>query len=322
MRLPAKQFAAVARLTMLEAIRQPICLLLAGTAILFTALLPVLIMHQMGDSQKLVRDSALATHFLFGLLFAGYAACTAVQHEIKRGTVSAVLVKPIGRELFFLAKFAGVAGVLVLFSVGLTTATLLAARMSAELYLVDWWAGGALLGAIGLAIVIALFLNYFLRRPFVSTAFGLLIGLLLGALAASSFLDANGQPTAWGSAVTWKLVPASVLVTLALLVLAGVAVAVATRLETVPTLAICSVVFLVGLMTDYLFGRLAGDSQLAAVLYAVLPNWQHFWLTDALSGEGMIPWNYVGRAAGYAALYLTGVLSAGVLAFRRVELPT
>jgi ABC-type transport system involved in multi-copper enzyme maturation permease subunit len=319
--LAAKQFAAVAWLTMLEALRQPIGLLLAGTAILFTGLLPVLIMHQMGDPQKLVRDSALATHFVFGLLFAGYTACTAVQHELKRGTVSAVLVKPVGRELFFLAKYTGVAGVLVLFSVGLTTATLLAARMSAESYVVDWWAGRALLGAIGLAMAVALALNYFLQRPFVSTAFGWLVGFQVVALAASSFVDSQGAPVAWGSAVTWKLIPASVLVTLALLVLAGVAVAVATRFETVPTLAICSVVFLLGLMTDYLFGRVAGDSRLAAVLYAVLPNWQHFWLTDALSGDGTIPWRYVGRAAGYAALYLAGVLSLGMLAFRRTELP-
>ena len=208
----------------------------------------------------------------------------------------------------------------MLFSLGLTTATLLAARMSAELYVVDWWAGGALLGAIGLAIVVALFLNYFLRRPFVSTAFGLLLVLLVVALGVSSFVDSSGKAVAWGANVTWRLVPASLLVTFALLVLAGVAVTVATRLDTVPTLAICTVIFLLGLMTDYLFGRIAGENKVAAILYAVLPNWQHFWLTDALSNDGSIPWVYVVRAGGYAFFYLAGVLCLGILAFQRTEL--
>jgi hypothetical protein len=283
------------------------------------ALLPVLILHQLGDEQKLIRDSALAVHFLFGLLLAGYAACAAVQHEIRRGTVSAVLVKPVDRWVFFLAKYAGVALVLVWFSVGAGLATLLSARTGAQGYILDWWAGGAHFGAIGVALALALGLNYFARRPFVSTAFGLLIGLLVVVFIASSFLDAEGHAAAFGAAVTWKLIPAIVLVTLALLVLAGVAVALATRLDTVPTLAICSVVFLLGLMSDYLFGRVAAQNKLAAFLYAVLPNWQHFWMTDALSGDGTIPWVYVARVAGYALFYLAGVLCWGILAFRRME---
>ena len=40
---------------------------------------------------------------------------------------------------------------------------------------------------------------------------------------------------------------------------------------------------------------------------------------DALSGEGAIPWSYVARVAVYAGLYLTGILSLGLLAFRQLE---
>ncbi len=78
--------------------------------------------------------------------------------------------------------------------------------------------------------------------------------------------------------------------------------------------------FLAGLMSDYLFGRIAAENRIAAVLYAVLPNWQHFWMTDALTGEAGIPWLYVGRTALYAAFYLAGVLCWGIVAFRRMEL--
>ncbi|NQU09168.1 ABC transporter permease subunit [bacterium] len=319
-RWPAKQFVALAWLTALEAVRQPICLLLAITGIVLISLMPALVLHQMGDAQKLIRDSAMATHFLGGLLLAGYAACAAVQHEIRRGTAAVVLSKPVGRSLFLLAKFAGVAAVLVWFSAGAMVATLLSDRMTRLSYSIDWWAGGPLLAAIGLALVLAGAINYFTQRSFMSVAFGLLVPFMALALVSSSFVDEGGRSIAFGAMVTWKLVPGSLLITMALLVLAGLAVSLATRLDTVPTLCLCTVIFLLGLMSDYLFGRVADHNRLAALLYGLLPNWQHFWMTDALSGEGIIPWSYVGQVGVYGAFYLAGVLTLGILAFRRMEL--
>lgn len=320
MRLLIKQFVAIARLTALEAVRQPICFLLAGTTIAFIALLPVLIMHTFGEGDKLVRDSALALHFVGGLLLGGYAACSSLAHEIKRGTAASVLSKPVGKELFFLAKFCGVALVLGLYSVGCAIGTLLSARMAAEAYTIDWWAGAPFIAAPVLACGLAAAWNFFTHRPFVSRAFGLLIILVVVAFVVSGFFDAQGKMVAFGNAVPWRLAPAGVLVSLATLVLAALAVTLAARLETVPTLAICSVVFLVGLMSDYVLGRHVAENKLAAVLYWLIPNWQHFWVPDALSGDGVIPWAYVVRVGGYAVLYLVGMLCLGVVAFRELEI--
>ena len=55
--------------------------------------------------------------------------------------------------------------------------------------------------------------------------------------------------------------------------------------------------FLLGLMTDYLFkGAADGGSWWAKVGYAVIPNWQQFWLADALEDKKSIPWTYVLKA--------------------------
>ena len=54
--------------------------------------------------------------------------------------------------------------------------------------------------------------------------------------------------------------------------------------------------------------------------YGLLPNWQDFWIVDALSGGGNIPWGYVAGTAGYAGLYTVAVLALGLLSFRRVEI--
>ncbi len=148
----------------------------------------------------------------------------------------------------------------------------------------------------------------------------------------------------------------------------------------IPTLAICSALFLLGLMSDYLFGRRAepvwmsnlqtemnnpqltaaqknllkelaekydrnkdgridlaeqslsaedkqrlaqaglGGRWWASVLYSVVPNWQLFWLADALEGKNQIPWSYVGRAFGYVVGYLGASLALGLLLFEDREL--
>ena len=70
----------------------------------------------------------------------------------------------------------------------------------------------------------------------------------------------------------WRLVPAAVLILFALWILAGLALACSTRLDMIPTLAICSAFFLLGIMSDYLFGRRAE------------PVWRHD-LTEEVSSS-------------------------------------
>ncbi len=180
----------------------------------------------------------------------------------------------------------------------------------------------------------------------------------------------------------WRLVPAALLILFALWILAGLALACSTRLDMIPTLAICSAFFLVGLMSDYLFGRQAEpvwqremsaevsssrwtDSQQAllkemvakydqdkngkleaseraaispedqarlrqagmggrwwaSVLYTVTPNWQLFWLADALAeAKSTFHWGYVGKAFAYMAAYVGAALTAAILLFQEREL--
>ena len=318
MRLWFKQFGAIAGLTALETIRQPICFILVVSCISLIAILPILTTHTLNESQRMVRDSALALHFVTGLVLGAYAACASINHEIRRGTVSAILSKPVGRDLFFLSKYAGIALVMVMFSAATVLATLLSDRTAATAYRPDWWSQLALLAAIVLALAVAGLVNYFLHRPYVSNAsVFLLIGLAV-AFVATSFVDKTGARVAFGSEVNWGLVPAGALITMAILVLTAVAVSLATRLDVVPTVTICSVVFLLGLMSDYLFGRFADTHVVASLLYTVTPNWQHFWGADALAREG-IPFAYLASAGAYGLFYLAGILCLGMVAFRNME---
>ena len=74
-------------------------------------------------------------------------------------------------------------------------------------------------------------------------------------------------------------------------------------------------------MTDYLF-KASADSGVwwAKVAYAVVPNWQQFWLADALEDKKSIPWSYVVKAAAYLVSYLAAALAAALISFEDREL--
>ncbi len=317
----------MAGLTALEAIRQPICLLLTAGCVVSIAAVPLTIMHLFGEDGKQVRDSAFAIHFVFGLFMAGHAAGTLLSGEIKKGTASAVLSKPVSRELFFLSKFAGIAAVILVFSVGATIATLLSERVAEKFYytqalngyVMDSQTGMMLFFSPFLACICAGIINYRFKRPFTSSAFWMIIIFLLIVLFVSGFFERNGQWRPYSLRLDSRIFAVSILVSLALVVLSAVAITISTRFDIMPTMILCSVIFMFGLMTDYILGRHVAESYVCGFFYTVLPNWQNFWVADALSGGGHVPWIYVLHAGLYAVVYTVGVLCLGMLSFRHTE---
>jgi hypothetical protein len=236
--------------------------------------------------------------------------------------------------------------------------------------------------SVVVAYLLGGFSNYFLRRQFVSDTVFCLVVMVTIAFVVISFYNKHGEAQAFATGVDWRLIPASVLVLFALWILASLALACSTRLDMIPTLAICSAFFLVGIMSDYIFGQRAypvwqrdiaeevsssrwtyaqktllkemvekydrnkdgkvqmgereslspadkarlrqagmGGAWWAVVLYTVTPNWQQFWVADALDTEKTtFPWGYVGLAWVYVLAYVGAVLSVAVVLFEDREL--
>jgi len=378
-----RQFVTIASNAFMELVRQPIFLLLMTTSVVFEIFLATPYYFAFGDEPKLVKNSTLAVMLLAGLLGAVLSASASLAREIRTGTALAVLSKPVGRTQFLLAKYAGLVLALALLTYVNLLGVLLASRMAFDAYgSTDLFAVGIFMLGIVLAYLLGGFSNYFLRRPFVSDAvFGLLLMVTL-AFIIISFYDKEGKPQAFATGVDWRLIPAGVLILFALWILAGLALACSTRLDVIPTLAICSAIFLLGLMSDYLFGQRSepvwrsdlkeelnnprwaerqktllremaekydrnrdgrlepaelaaingedqarltragmGGSWWASVLYRVTPNWQLFWLADALdSGKSTFHWGYVGKAFAYVLGYVGAALALAVMLFEEREL--
>lgn len=308
----------------MELIRQPVFLLLATSAAVFNIFLAAVPYIALGDDPKLVKDGALAITFISGLFGAVLSASSSMAREIRTGTALAVLSKPVSRPQFLIAKFIGLAGALTLLTYTNLISSLLASRMAFDAYGDADLAGtGVFYAAVVIAYLFAGVSNYFLRRPFASDAMlALVVTTTIAFIIITNFMVLKRTTEVEASHVDPRMIPVTVLILFALWILAGIALLCSTRLETIPTLAVCSGVFVLGLMSDYLFGRPAGNgSALAQVLYAVVPNWQLFWLADTLEpGKPGVAWSYVAQAFGYVVGYLGAALAVALYLFEDREL--
>jgi ABC-type transport system involved in multi-copper enzyme maturation permease subunit len=318
-----RQFLTIATNAFMELIRQPVFLLLMTASVLFEIFLAVPYYFAFGDEPKLVENSVLAVMLLSGLLGAVLSASASLAREIRTGTALTVLSKPVGRAQFFLAKYTGLAAALTLLSYVNLVGVLLASWMAFDAYgKTNLPALGIFAAGVVLAYALAGFSNFFLRRPFVSDA--VLALVVMATFAAFLIFQFITQKQTMGvmAHVDWRLVPAGILILFALWILAALALACSTRLDTIPTLAVCSAFFLIGLMSDYFFGRRAETGEWwASTLYTVIPNWQLFWFADALDmGKSTFHWGYVGKAFAYMVAYAGAALAVGTALFEEREL--
>jgi len=322
-----RQFITIATNAFMELVRQPVFLLLMTASALFEIFLATPYYFAFGDEPKLVKNSVLAVMLLAGLFGAVLSASASLAREIRAGTALAVLSKPVGRAQFLLSKYAGLVAALTLLTYVNLVAALVASRMAFDAYSgTDLAAVGIFAAGVAVAYALGGFSNFFLRRPFVSDAvFSLVVTLTVAALFIFQFTK-QMQSAGEIAHVDWRLVPAAILILFALCILAALALACSTRFDMIPTLAICSALFLVGLMSDYLYLKLGGTMDgggpwWASVLYTLIPNWQNFWLADALeTGKSTFHWGYVGEAFAYVVGYVGAALAVAVALFEEREL--
>jgi ABC-type transport system involved in multi-copper enzyme maturation permease subunit len=318
-----RQFLTITSNAFMELIRQPVFLLLMTASALFEIFLACINYFGFGDEPKLVKTSALAVMLLAGLFGAVLNASASVAREIRSGTALAVLSKPVGRARFLLAKYAGLALALTVLTFVNCIAALLATRMAFDAYGdIDYPGLEVFCGALILAYGIGALTNYFLRRPFVSDAVMAVVIMAVLAFCVLQFIPRDpGRMGMDYKGMDWRVIPASALILMALLILAALALACSTRVEVLPALAICSALFLIGLVSDYFWGtRASQGSWWASVLYTVTPNWQLFWVADALDENNRIPLAYLGKALGYACAYIGAILALALVVFEDREL--
>ena len=310
----------IAKNTFIETLRQPVYAIIIIAALLLFFISPALTMYTMSDDNKLLREIGLSTLFLTSLFVAIFAASGAVAEEIENKTIVTVLSKPIQRPIFIVAKFLGVASAVILAHYICTIALLMAIRhgvleTAADTH--DWTVIGTAAVAVVSTLLLTTFFSYAYSWKFSSTAIVLTGISATFGIVFLSFIDRNWQFNPQDNGINALDVYGSVLLLLAAIIIAALAVALSARFNIVVTLSACVGVFLVGLVSDYAFGRLADSKIWARVAWFLVPNLQIFWISDAIYEGSQVPLKYIIISASYALCYIIAVLLIAIALFQR-----
>lgn len=340
-----EQLAAISRNTFYECVRQPVVLVVLAAGTLLLVMSIPFSSFTMMDDQRMFVDIALSTIFISCTVLASFLSTNALSREIDNRTVLTVVSKPVPRPVFVVGKWLGVAAALTAVVLFLGLAFLIiemhgTMQTAATPYHFPVLVFGicGLLAAAGAA----LWANYFYGWPVPSAM--LVFGVPILAVAYLVVLNFNKDWSAAGwSQFKGMLWVALLVMWMGLLVLTAVAVAASTRFGQVVTLGIALGVFLLGLMSDWLFGRpiarlsemfsrmeasqTAGSMldwnhahyALLKTAYTLVPNFQVFWLSDAVQQKREIPAMYVASSALYGALLIVACLGLAVAFFQRRE---
>jgi hypothetical protein len=310
----------IAKNTFIETLRQPVYAIIIVAALLLFFLSPSITMYTMDDDNKLLRELGLSTLFLTSLFIAIFSASGAVAQELENKTITTVLSKPVQRPIFIIAKFLGVTTAVVLAHYICTIALLMAIRhgvLETVNDTHDWTVLGTAAAIILAAFVLSAFFNYTYEWKFSSTA------IILTALFATlgivflSFIDRNWRFNPQENGFNAVDIYGSVLLLLAAIIIVALAVALSARFNIVVTLSACIGIFLLGLVSDYAFGRFAETQLWAKIGRFLVPNLQIFWISDAIYEGSEVPLKYIAISASYAICYTAAILALAIALFQR-----
>jgi len=312
----------IAKNTFVETLRQPIYAVIIVAAMLMFILSPSLSMYTIGENEdiRLLRELGLSTLFLSGLFIAIFAAAGAIGKEIEDKTVATVLTKPVPRPAFIIGKFLGLVAALALAQYVCAIAMMLMVRngvlesaTDTHDYTVLTMAGIAVLGTL----LISAMLNYFYDWKFSATGVVTAAVFATIAIVFLYFIDPHWRFNPANNSLSLFDVYASVLLFMGALTILSVAVALSTRFNIVVTLGACIGVFLLGLISDYIYGQLADTHSWAIIGRAIIPSLQVFWVSDAILEGTTVTLGYVTSVGIYTACFSGAMVLIAIALFQR-----
>lgn len=313
----------IAKNTFVETLRQPVYAVILTAALIMYILSPSLTMYTMDDDNKLLREIGLSTLFLAGLFISVFAAASALTEEIETHTAITVLSKPVRRLTFILGKFLGIAAAVILAHYLLTIAHMLAMRhgvLETASDTHDWTVIAFAILSILASVIISAFFNYSYDWKFTSSAVVLLTIFATITITILAFIDRDWKFSPANNNFSAFDIYASLLLLQAVLILVILAIMFSTRLNVVMTLSCCIAIFLLGLISDYVFGRLAAEHIWAKIGRVLVPNFQIFWISDAIYEGTKIPPAYIFISTSYSAMYILAILLLAIALFQRRQI--
>jgi hypothetical protein len=323
------KFLSILRNTFIQTIRQPIFAVIVAVTWGVLVLTVPLAGWTMGTDyhrtdQQFLENMGLATLLMSGLLAAAFSASGVVSREIEDRTALTVISKPVGRWMFVMGKFAGVALAVALAFVLCSLVYLMTVRhrvMPAAWDKIDWPVIVLGVSAFALSLLVGLGGNYFFNWTFTSAAVFASAILMSAAMLVIAFVGKEWKIIPFGQGIRPELLVGMVMVFMAVIIFTAVAIAASTRFGQVMTLLICTGVLLAGSMHPFLFGSRAIEGLwIGQAAGWLVPKLTYFFPLNLLTEGKTIPAVYVLLMAGYCTIYTAAVLALGVGLFQTRQL--
>jgi len=322
-----KILLAIITHTFTETLRQPIYGVVTAAAIMLLVFSPSLAMYTLDDDNQLLKDMAISTILIAGLMLAIFAATGVITAEIENKTVLTVVSKTVSRGLFVIGKFIGTAAAVMLAQYLLTLVLLMIVRHGVLQRAVEHHDPVVVtLGCSALAITCAIALagNYFYQWRFGAAAITIAAILASVIIVIMLFLDPKWQYNPVENHMSLDLLAPILLVMLSTLMVTALATALAMRFNMVTTLTICVLAFVLGTSIQYWLGPIAAQpgikSYFAWAAIALVPSINTFMVTNSIYEGSAIPWTYIIQAAIYCLLYAAAVILFAIVIFRHRQL--
>jgi ABC-type transport system involved in multi-copper enzyme maturation permease subunit len=252
----------IAKNTFRECLREPVYLLnLLSTLVLIGILPPLATLFvfrnndltvRIEEQTKMITDSGMAAMLVAGWVAAVLAASHAISREIANGTALLMMSKPVNRVIFVSGKMLGILGILTVFCYLSSIAVLLAVQVAIrDNFHQNNTVLAILFGAIALGCVIGALVNYVNGSSFcMNTVCALLVTITLALIIV--YLQPQRANDA--GRLYYPAIPALFLMMFAVFAMGMFATAMSTRFDTIANLMCCTIVFMVGLVSDYALG--------------------------------------------------------------------
>ncbi|NUM34976.1 MAG: hypothetical protein HUU50_10560 [Candidatus Brocadiae bacterium] len=312
----------IATNTFVEVIRQPIFFIVLGCGLFLILLSPYFTLFALMENNKIVKDMGLATVLLTGLFLSAFSSSSVIYQEIENKTILTIISKPVARWSFILGKYIGIMFSLFLaqYILSLVFIHIIRTEISEAAYSKsDYPVILGYLFATIFSLLMGAFWNFFYQRPFISSAVLSALAIFTLTFLGLCLIGPKWELQPFFTNLDSSVLLASLLVFLATSLLTAFALACSTRLSSFPTMALCLLVFLAGLFSDYLLGRHIEISSFARFLYAIIPNLQIYWVMDAILEERKIPITYIVLTGIYTFVFIVGILSLAMALFQEKE---
>ncbi len=257
----------IARNAFKESIRQPVFFIMMLLAAFIQLLNTWIVGFTMGarnvpgevsGDDKMLLDVSMGGVFLLGILLAAFISTAAISREIDNKTVLTVVSKPISRTSVIIGKFLGIAASMFVAIAIMIAFLLFGIRHGILSTAADDPVMPVILfsmGSIALSIILGALANYMYGWSFGQTASLTLLPLLWIGYIAVLFIDEDWALMNPAENFKPQIMLACTCLAMALMVMTSIATAVSTRLGQVLTIAICTGIFVIGLLSNYWFGR-------------------------------------------------------------------